>query len=96
MTHLLSIVFFVGLLIGLAMLLEKAFRDHGSAIRAALLGKWGSDDPSADTALRRIGACLRASFPGGGQEPLSDDLNRLVLQLSTAPSPRPQSALLKR
>jgi hypothetical protein len=88
MAHLFSIAFFIGLLIGLAMLLEKAVREHGPAIRAALLGRWGSDDPSAETALRRIGACLRASFPSQRQEPLSDDLNRLMLQLSAAPSPR--------
>jgi hypothetical protein len=87
MAHLVSIAFFIGLLIGLAMLLEKAFRDNGPAIRAALLGRMG-EDRAGETALRRIGECLRASFPSRGQEALSDDLNRLVLQLSTAPSPR--------
>jgi hypothetical protein len=88
LAHLLSIAFFIGLLIGLAMLLEQLFRGYGPAIRAALLGKWGQDDQSSETALRRIGTCLRASFLKSGQEPLSDDLNRLVLQLSTAASPR--------
>ena len=88
MAHLLSAVFFASLLIGVAMLFERLLRDHGPAIRAALLGTLGAEERSTETALRRIGACLRASFPARGQDPLGDDLNRLVLQLSAAPSPR--------
>ncbi len=86
MAHLLSIAFFLGLLVGLGMFLESMFRGNGPAIRAALVGTWTADR-SAETALSRIGTCLRASFPSVGQEPVGDDLSRLVLQLSTRASP---------
>ena len=87
MAHLLSIVFFVGLLVGLAMFSRRLFRRYGPAIRAALIGTWVAADRLAETAIGRIGTCLRASFPTVEQEPLSDDLSRLVDQLSTPPPP---------
>lgn len=87
MAHLLSIVFFSGLVVGLATFLQSMFRGNGAAIRAALLGRWAGDS-SNETTLSRIGTCLRACFPSEGQEPLSDDLSRLVLQLSTRASSR--------
>lgn len=82
MAHLLSILLFLGLLAGLAMFLSRLFGRHGPAIRAALNGTWIAADRLAETAFSRIGTCLRASFPTVEQEPLSDDLSRLVLQLS--------------
>jgi hypothetical protein len=82
MPHLLSIAFFLGLLVGLGMLLESMVRGNGRAIRAALVGTWTADR-SAETALGRIGTCLRTSFPRVEQDALGDDLSRLVLQLST-------------
>ncbi len=88
MAHLLSNAFFIGLLVGLAMLLRRLFRRYGPAIRAALIGTWIAADRLAETALGRIGTCLRASFPTGEQEPLSDDLSRLVDQLSEPDAPR--------
>jgi hypothetical protein len=86
MAHLLSIAFFLALLVGLGMLLENMLRGNGSAIRAALVGTWNAD-PSGETALSCVGICLRASFPSVGQEPIGDDLSRLVLQLSPVASP---------
>ena len=85
MAHLLSNVFFLGLLVGLALFLKRLLRRYGPAVRAALIGTWIAADRLAETALGRIGICLRASFPVE-QEPLSDDLSRLVDQLS-APTP---------
>ncbi len=85
--HLLSIAFSVGLLIGLGVFLAKMSRRNRWAIRAALVGTWISDR-LAETPLARVGNCLRASFPSVEQEPLSDDLNRLVLQLSDDSSPQ--------
>lgn len=87
MAHLLSFAFFLSILVGLAMFLESMFRDSAPAIRAALLGTWAADR-STGSILQRIGTCLRASFPSAGQEALSDDLSRLVLQLSTRTTPR--------
>jgi len=86
MPHLLAIGFFSTLLVGLGMFLENMLRGNGAAIRAALLGTWTVD--STESALRRIGTCLRASFPSVEQEALSDDLSRLVLQLSRPPVAR--------
>ncbi len=88
MAHLLSIAFSVGLLISLGVFLARMSRHNRWAIRAALVGTWISDR-LAETRLGRIGNCLRASFPNAEQEPLSDDLNRLVLQLSNDSSPQP-------
>ena len=85
MAQMLSIAFFLALLVGLGMLFESMLRGNWTAIRAALVGTW-STDRSAETALSRIGTCLRTSFPSVGQEALSDDLNHLVLQLSTRAS----------
>jgi hypothetical protein len=82
MAHLLSIVLFLSLLVGLALLFGRLFGRYGAAIRAALIGTWVAADRLAETAFSRIGTCLRASFPAVEQEPLSDELNRLVLQLS--------------
>ena len=81
MVHLLSMAFFLSVLVGLGMFFQSMVRRHGLAIRAALAGTWTAD-LSAETALNRIGTCLRASFPSVAQEPLDDDLSRLVLQLS--------------
>lgn len=81
MAHLLSIAFSIGLLIALGVFLVRMSRRHGWSVRAALVGTWISDR-LADTPLARIGNCLRASFPSAEEEPLSDDLNNLVLQLS--------------
>lgn len=92
MTHLLSIVLFLSLLAGLAMFLSRLFRRYGAAIRAALIGTWTAADRLAETAFNRIGTCLRASFPAVEQEPLSDDLSRLVLQLS---EPDPQGLVIE-
>lgn len=86
MAHLLSIAFFLSLLAGLGMLLDSMFRSRGRAIRAALLGTWAATK-SARARAEAIGACLRASFPSRRQEALSDELNNLVLQLSTPSSP---------
>lgn len=82
MAHLLSIVLFLSLLAGLAMFFSRLFGRYGPAIRAALIGTWIAADRLAETAFSRVGTCLRASFPAVEQEPLSDDLSRLVLQLS--------------
>ncbi len=92
MAHLLSIVLFLGLLAGLAVFLNRLFGRHGPAIRAALVGTWVAADRLAETAFSRIGTCLRASFPAVEQEPLSDDLSRLVLQLS---EPDPQGSSIE-
>ena len=86
MAHLLSIVFTLSLLVGLAILLGQLFRRYGAAIRAALIGTWTAADRLAETAFGRIRTCLRASFPTVEQEPLSDDLSRLLDQLSTSDS----------
>ena len=92
MAHLLSTVLFLSLFAGLAIFLSLLFRRHGAAIRAALIGTWVAADRLAETAFSRIGTCLRASFPAVEQEPLSDDLNRLMLQLS---EPDPQGSLIE-
>ena len=84
MAHLLSIAFSIGLLIGLGVFLARMSRSNRWSIRAALVGTWISDR-LAETPLGRVGNCLRASFPSAEEEPLSDDLNRLVLQLSEDP-----------
>lgn len=89
MAHLLSILLFLSLLAGLAMFLRRLFGRHGAAIRAALVGTWVAADRFAETAFSRIGTCLRASFPAVEQEPLGDDLSRLMLQLS---EPDPQGS----
>jgi hypothetical protein len=86
MAHLLAIAFFLSLLVGLGLFFESMLRGNGLAIRAALSGTWTAD-LSAETALNRIGTCLRASFPSVAQEPLGDDLSRLVLELSAPASP---------
>jgi hypothetical protein len=85
MPHLLTIGVFSTLLLGVGVFLGSMFRGNGAAIRAALVGTW-TGDWSAEGALRRIGTCLRASFPSVEQEALSDDLNGLLLQLSHPPS----------
>jgi hypothetical protein len=82
MAHLLSTVLFLSLFAGLAMFLSRLFGRHGPAIRAALIGTWIAADRLAETAFSRIGTCLRASFPAVEQEPLSDDISGLLLQLS--------------
>ena len=82
MTHLLAIAFFSVILVGLGMFFQRMLRGNGLAIRAALAGTWTAD-LSAETALNRIGTCLRTSFPTVEQEALDDELSRLVLQLST-------------
>jgi hypothetical protein len=92
MAHLLSIVLFLSLFAGLAMFLSLLFGRHGSAIRAALIGTWVAADRLAESAFSRIGTCLRASFPAVEQEPLSDDLSRLLLQLS---EPDPQGSMIE-
>jgi hypothetical protein len=89
MAHLLSIMLFLGLLAGLAMFVSRLFGRHGPAIRSALVGTWVAADRFAETAFSRIGTCLRASFPAVEQEPLSDDMSRLVLKLS---EPDPQGS----
>ena len=91
MAHLLSIVLFLSLLAGLALFLSRLFGRHGPAIRAALIGTWVAADRLAETAFSRIGTCLRASFPAVEQEPLGDEISRLVLQLS---EPDPQGSLI--
>ena len=90
MAHLLSIVLFLSLFAGLALFLSRLFGRHGPAIRAALIGTWIAADRLAETAFSRIGTCLRASFPAEEQEPPSDDISRLMLQLS---EPNPQGLL---
>ena len=92
MAHLLSIGLFLGLLAGLAIFLSRLFGRYGSSIRAALVGTWIAADRLAETAFSRIGTCLRASFPAVEQEPLSDDLSRLMLQLS---EPDPQGSSIE-
>jgi hypothetical protein len=87
MAHLLSIVLFLGLFAGLAIFLSRLFRRYGPAIGAALVGTWTAADRLAETTFSRIGTCLRASFLAVEQEPLSDDLNRLLLQLSEPDTP---------
>ena len=87
MAHLLSTVFFLSLVAALAVFLGLLIRGYGPAIRAALVGTWIAADRLAETALGRIGTCLRASFTTVEQEPLSDDMNRLVLELSE-PDPK--------
>jgi hypothetical protein len=92
MAHLLSIVLFLGIIAGLATFLYLLFGRYGPAIRAALVGTWIAADRLAETTFSRIGTCLRASFPAVEQEPLSDELNRLMLQLS---EPDPQETPIK-
>lgn len=92
MSHLLSIVLFLSLLAGLAMFLSRLFGRYGAAMRAALTGTWIAADRLAETAFSRARTCLRASFPAVEQEPLGDDLSRLVLQLS---EPDPQGSLIE-
>jgi len=85
MGHLFSVVLCSGLIVGLATFIETTFRRNSPVIRRALVGTWSVDCLNG-AALTRIGTCLRASFPSGGQEGLSEDLSRLVLQLSTRAS----------
>jgi hypothetical protein len=92
MTHLLSNVLFLSLIAGLAVFLSRLLWRHGPAIRAALVGTWIAADRLAETAFSRVGTCLRASFPAVEQEPLSDDLSRLMLQLS---EPDPQGSSIE-
>ena len=87
MAHLVSIIFTLGLLIGLAALLERIFRANGAAIRDALLGARSGAIP-LETALERIGRCLRAGFPAREDEGAAPDLDRLLLQLSSPNSLR--------
>jgi hypothetical protein len=83
--HLLSILFFVGLLAGLLALLETIVRDSGGAIVAALRGTAPARRMSGrGFALDDLGACLRASFAVGGRDGLGDDMARLLVQLSRA------------
>jgi hypothetical protein len=82
MAHILAIFSSLALLVGLIAFLQSMIRRHGAAMRAALLGVWGSDW-SAETALGRIGTCLRVSFPTARQQALTDELSSLMLQLST-------------
>jgi hypothetical protein len=63
MAHLVSITFSFMLLVALAALLERIVRENWIAIRYALFGK-RIGVVADDGALGRIGACLRASFPG--------------------------------
>lgn len=91
MAHLLSIGLFLSLLAGLAMFLSRLFGRHGRAIRAALIGTWVAADRLAESAFSRIGTCLRASFPAVEQEPLGDEISRLLLQLS---EPDPKGSLV--
>ena len=84
--HLLSIMFFFGLLIGLFMLLERTVRDSGGAMLAA----WRGTLPAARageraSALGRWGTCLRASFAADSRDGFGDDMRRLLLQLSPEP-----------
>ena len=81
MAHLASILFFFGLLTGLAVLLERIVQDNGPAIRHALFGTRASVT-SNESALVLVGSCLRVSFPSRDQEKLAPDLGRLLLQLS--------------
>ena len=83
MAHFLSIAFFASLIVSLGVFLAKMSRGNRWAIRAALVGTWITER-LAETPLGRIGNCLRSSFPTAGQEPLSDDMNRLMQQLSTS------------
>lgn len=85
MPHLLAIGVFSTLLVGVGVFLGNMFRGDGAAIRAAIVGTW-TGDWSTEGALRRIGTCLRASFPSLEQEALSDDFSDLISQLSRPPS----------
>lgn len=85
MPHLLAIGVFSTLLVGVGMFLGNMVRGNGAAIRAAIVGTWTADW-SAEGALRRIGICLRASFPSVEQEVPSDDFGDLISQLSRTPS----------
>ena len=91
MAHLVSVLGFLGLLAGLATLLERIVRESGPAIRAALLGS-GSRPAPIEAALERIGTCLRASFPARDQDVLNPDLCRLLLQLSADEASRARHA----
>ena len=81
MAHPASILFFLGLLIGLLALLERIVRDNGPAIRHAL---WGTRTRAAsnESALDLVGSCLRASFQSRDQEKLGPELGRLLGQLA--------------
>ena len=81
MTHLVSILFSLSLLVGLAALLERLARDNWPAIRNALFGA-RIGVASNDGALGRIGACLCASFPSMDEKALDPALGYLLLQLS--------------
>jgi hypothetical protein len=70
MPHLLTIGIFSTLLLGVGVSLGNMFRGDGAAIRAALLGTWPADW-SAESALRRIGTCFRASFLVWSRKPLT-------------------------
>lgn len=81
MAHLLSVGFFVTLILSSGLFLGRMFLGSGWAIRAALVGTWISER-IAETPFGRIGSCLRASFPARGDEPLGEDLSDLVKRLS--------------
>lgn len=81
MAHLLSIAFFVTLILSSGLFLGRMFLASRWAIRAALVGTWISER-IAETPFGRIGSCLRASFAPRGEEPLGQDLNDLIKRLS--------------
>ena len=82
MAHPASSLFFIGLLTGLVVLLERIVRDNGPAIREALLGvPTAVSSHQVQSALEGVGSCLRASFPSRDQEILAPELGRLLRQL---------------
>lgn len=81
MVHLISVIFFLALLVALAALLERIVRDNQAAIRNALFGT-GIAVVADDGALGRIGACLRASFPGVHDAAPDAALRCLLVQIS--------------
>jgi len=87
MAHLLSTLFFFILLVALAALVERIVRDNVAAIRSALFPR-RAGSMLDEGALGRVGACLRASFPGV-QEPSSDAaLGYLLTRLGGNSPPR--------
>lgn len=87
MAHLISILFTLGLLVGLMALLERTVRESGPAIRNALRGSGATATPF-EAAIEGIGRSLRASFPALGREESAPDLERLLRQLSARTSTR--------
>ena len=82
MAHLVSIAFFLGVLVMLAWLLDRIFRESRAAIVAAWLQTPSAAKAELAATLSRWGTCLRASFVIKSQDSFGSDMNRLLRRIS--------------